>query len=60
MDHRRRIIDGVFGVGAVRFFELRDHATKRMPGMEEEPKTTFTEEEYGDLLQYISGICGTK
>ncbi len=45
---------------AARFFELRAHATKRMLGMEEEPKTPFTEEEYGELLKYISSICGTE
>ena len=44
---------------AARFYELRDNATKRMLGMEEELKTPFTEEEYGELLKYISSICGT-
>ena len=45
---------------AARFYELRDHATKRMLGMEEEQKAPFTEAEYGELLKYISSISGTK
>jgi len=45
---------------AARFYELRDHATKRMLGMVEEQKPPFTEAEYGELLKYISSISGTK
>ena len=43
---------------AARFFELRDHATARMLGMEEKQGTPFTEEEYNEVMKYIASLCG--
>ena len=39
-----------------RFFELRDHATARMLGLEYNPKDSGEKTGFGDLLKYLFGL----
>lgn len=39
-----------------RFYELRDHATARMLGLEYKPKDSGEKASFGDLLKYLFGM----